>query len=248
MDSEVQEFKLKTALVCIAKNEDNYIEEWVNYHIKLGFDMIFIYENNWRCKLDHPQIVKIPFDGEVKQVSAYNNFVKIHGNDFDWIGFIDIDEFLVLNKDENVNDFFKRFNHMSGVAVNWVIFGDNGLDEVIDNEYSVLKRFTKRQSETNIHIKSFINMKKSKNFFMLVHNPNMKISNQSFQLFEGPFCNNCSTEFAQLNHYFCKTFEEFKEKADRGRADSPKNRNYDEFHHLNFNEVEDLTAYNFIYK
>ena len=94
MVSEVQEFKLKTALVCIAKNEDNYIEEWVNYHIKLGFDMIFIYENNWRCKLEHPQITKIPFDGELKQLPVYNHFVQINGNNFDWIGFIDVDEFL----------------------------------------------------------------------------------------------------------------------------------------------------------
>ena len=42
---------MKIALVCIAKNEDDYIEEWVNYHLKLGFSKIFIYENNWRCVL-----------------------------------------------------------------------------------------------------------------------------------------------------------------------------------------------------
>lgn len=34
---------MKTALVCIAKNEDNYIDEWIEYHLMLGFDRIFVY-------------------------------------------------------------------------------------------------------------------------------------------------------------------------------------------------------------
>jgi len=38
---------MTTALVCIAKNEDHYIEEWIAYHLKLGFDHIFIYAYNW---------------------------------------------------------------------------------------------------------------------------------------------------------------------------------------------------------
>ena len=37
---------MRTALVCIAKWEDT-IEEWCNYHLKLGFDKIFIYQNDW---------------------------------------------------------------------------------------------------------------------------------------------------------------------------------------------------------
>lgn len=39
---------MKTALVCIAKDEDHYIAEWIKYHTKLGFDEIFVYENSWR--------------------------------------------------------------------------------------------------------------------------------------------------------------------------------------------------------
>ena len=39
---------MRTALVCIAKNEDNYLDEWIKYHLKLGFSEIFVYQNNWR--------------------------------------------------------------------------------------------------------------------------------------------------------------------------------------------------------
>jgi hypothetical protein len=34
---------MKTALVCIAKDEDHYIDEWLLYHLKLGFSDIFVY-------------------------------------------------------------------------------------------------------------------------------------------------------------------------------------------------------------
>jgi hypothetical protein len=34
---------MKTALVSIAKNEDNYLKEWVDYNLYLGFNDIFIY-------------------------------------------------------------------------------------------------------------------------------------------------------------------------------------------------------------
>ena len=34
---------MKTALVCIAKDEDRYLGEWLAYHLKLGFSEIFVY-------------------------------------------------------------------------------------------------------------------------------------------------------------------------------------------------------------
>lgn len=36
-------YKLRTALVAIAKDEDNYLKEWVDYYINLGFSDIFIF-------------------------------------------------------------------------------------------------------------------------------------------------------------------------------------------------------------
>lgn len=34
---------MNAALVTIAKDEDNYINEWIRYNLKLGFSQIFIY-------------------------------------------------------------------------------------------------------------------------------------------------------------------------------------------------------------
>ncbi len=31
------------SLVCIAKDEDHYIDEWLDYHLKLGFTRVVVY-------------------------------------------------------------------------------------------------------------------------------------------------------------------------------------------------------------
>ena len=38
---------MKTALVAVAKDEDHYIDEWVEYHQKIGFDDVYIYGDEW---------------------------------------------------------------------------------------------------------------------------------------------------------------------------------------------------------
>ena len=37
---------MKVAIIAIAKNENLYINEWLDYHFKLGFDNIIICEND----------------------------------------------------------------------------------------------------------------------------------------------------------------------------------------------------------
>lgn len=56
---------MRCALVCIAKDEDDYIREWADYHLKIGFDDIYILQNNWRCKhaFESPNVHLETYDG-----------------------------------------------------------------------------------------------------------------------------------------------------------------------------------------
>ena len=237
---------MKVALVCIAKNEDNYIEEWVNYNVKLGFDKIFIYQNDWRTNLEHPNVVKFENDGINKQRECYSHFIQTSNSEYDWAAFLDVDEFLVLKKHKNIKDFINDYKEFPGIGVNWVLFGNNGLTKV-DGDYSLVKRFTKRQWSINQHVKSIVKL--TPRLTMDIHNPNTFVVDTNKNKFTGPFNLNGWDNIAQINHYFCKTQEEFQEKCDRGRADSPVyRRTMSEFEEHNFNDIEDLTAYNFFYK
>lgn len=241
---------MKIALVCIAKDEDNYIDEWIEYHKKLGFDDIFIYQNNWRYSKKKPNVIKIEFDGEEKQDLAYNEFISNYKGIYDWAAFLDVDEFLVLHKHKNIQEFIQDYKEYKAVAINWLIFGDNSNKSVIANEYSLLKRFTKRAKEPEAFIKCIVNL--SYDFYMTIHFPlNIEVIDTSFNKIklytnEGQLIP--IIDVAQINHYFCKTYPEFLQKIERGRADSKYKRTECEFNGFNKNEVEDYSAFNFLYE
>lgn len=52
---------MKSLLCAIAKNEERYINEWVNYHYSLGFDKIVIYNNNDSRDLVIPNVEVIDY-------------------------------------------------------------------------------------------------------------------------------------------------------------------------------------------
>ena len=233
---------MRVALVCIAKNEDDYIHEWIDYNKKLGFDNIIIYQNDWRFVIEDPTVIKLEFDGLNKQVLAYNHFIKNNLNNYDWVAFFDVDEFLVLKKHKNIKEFIQDYSDYEAIGINWILFGDNGHDSV-GEDYGVLNRFTKRQSSINPHIKSIIKL--TSNVVMDVHNPNCLWTNTDKKTNMGPFNKPGNDDIAVINHYFSKTKQEFLLKCERGRADSFTKRKLDEFEPHNCNDVEDLSAYNF---
>lgn len=237
---------MRVSLVCIAKNEENYIDEWIKYHLKIGFDNIFIYENNWRfnnSECYNNKILKIPFDGVAMQNNAYNHFIDNNSNNFDWCMFLDVDEFLVLKKHSDIKNFINDYKEYDAIGINWVAFGDNGLNLP---DKGVLKRFTKRQIGINLHVKSIIKMNPTTRM-LCAHNPNIEWIDTNKKIHTGPFNQEGDDSIAQINHYFCKTKPEFLQKVLKGRADTGAFRDLNEFDHLNCNEIDEYIACNFLY-
>lgn len=261
---------MKVALVCIAKWEENYIDEWIRYHKLLNFDRIFIYDNgnDWKpTSLVHTDkdVTLIPWSDAIakkmearnhRQTGAYNNFIKTH-QEYDWVLFIDCDEFLVLKKNKTIHEFIEQYNHGSQcIGIYTYLFGDNSHETVDGDNYSVLTRFTKRRERyipgvtPHFFIKSLI--KNSPDVTMLsAHtsqitpvdtsgNPVLDRRKKSSSYSEQGV-----NDVAQLNHYFGKTIQEYSRKIERGRATSHRRRTMGEFYHHNINEVEDYDALNF---
>ena len=128
---------MRVELCAIAKNEHNYINEWVKHYLKLGFDKITIYDNDnlsapfigdYIDKEFLPKINIINVRGIHKhcfQHECYQDFYK--NNKFDWCLFCDIDEFLVGV--DNIKDFLGRhyFKYFDQIRVKWLLFGDDDL-------------------------------------------------------------------------------------------------------------------------
>ena len=100
--------RCKVALVAIAKDEDHYLKEWVDYHLKIGFSEIFVYQNDWEYKngdINDPRVHLEHISGVGIQNKCYNDFINKNYEKYDFIAFFDIDEFLWLRNKNDVKDF-----------------------------------------------------------------------------------------------------------------------------------------------
>ena len=130
---------MKTLLCCIGRRENDYIREFVEYHKVLGFTNICLYDNNYDGEEDfHDVIGDYISDGyvilkdyrnrKVCQLDAYNECYKTYGNEYDWIAFFDIDEFMFINCNKTLGEYLARpeFNEYDMIHINWLLFGDGG--------------------------------------------------------------------------------------------------------------------------
>lgn len=239
---------MKTCLVCIAKNEDHYIKEWIDYHLKLGFDNICIYTNDWEFINDNSKIIKYEINGETQQFNAYNHFLINNNYKYNWAAFLDIDEFLVLKQHKSLCSFLESYKECNAIGINWAIFGNNNHTIVENNNYSVLSRFTRRNNENytiNQHIKTIVRLP-TNHRMVTPHALEGTWFNLNKEIRSGPFNQPVDWHIAQVNHYFTKSNEEFRIKCERGRADINQKREYNEYiNELYANDTEDTFALNF---
>ena len=158
-------------LVAIAKNEGRYIAEWIAYHLSVGIDRICVYVNDSSDstaplvgKLSRYYPVRLVVwpsaDRKSPQLEAYNDALTRFA-DTNWMGFWDIDEFIVPFGYKDVPDFLTRVPEgTSAIGVNTRSFGSSG---VTDPEYhSVLHTFrhcARPEHHANRHIKTLVRPK-----------------------------------------------------------------------------------------
>lgn len=249
-------------IVSIAKREKYYIEEFVKYHIGLGFKHIIIYDNEdtptYEKQLEHLsnfiKVIHIPFNnyGKGVQYIALEDFVErfLFKTNITHVAHIDIDEFITLKKHSNICDFIEKYivGDCKGIAMNWRMFGSSG--ENTRTNIPVTVRFKKCELQGNPHIKTLF-AKDSFIKFNTVHDVILKeghIKTTKGIVVKGPFNTEIDFTSIQLNHYKCKTLPEFRYIRQRQRADipGPTNENVDEeFKHYDINEMEEMTAHNF---
>lgn len=149
---------MSIAICGIAKNENLYVREWVEYHKYIGVEKIFIYDNNdidgehlEEVLYDYiPSFVEIinvrgiekestQEDGLILQNHCYVECYNNHKSEYDYMAFIDIDEF-INTRNKDINEVLSSYNNFDTLLLSWKNHGDNGLVRY-DNR-PVRERFT----------------------------------------------------------------------------------------------------------
>ncbi|KAL3794188.1 hypothetical protein HJC23_012895 [Cyclotella cryptica] len=140
------------AMCLIVKNETIYMDEWVDFHVALGFSPIYIYDNMLAPDLElalwyekrkdlHKHVRIIHFPITPVQVPAYDMCIKEDAKNSTFIALFDIDEFLVLKKHNNVIDFMEEHCQepkCGQLSVNWLMMGTS--NETVYQPVPVTKR------------------------------------------------------------------------------------------------------------
>lgn len=139
----------KTAICAILKNEHQYLDEWINHHLNVGFNEIYLYEDFGSKSHDiiadkysnvHLISLSTIFD-EIKylhnnkQTALYIYFYQNYKNVFDYTAFIDIDEFIMFEDGYGLQSLLNEYQNYNGIYLFWKMYNANG---IIDNPKSNL--------------------------------------------------------------------------------------------------------------
>ena len=240
---------MRTAVICIARLEGNYIREFIDHYRSLGFSNVIVCDNDHdddgedlpsiiQDYIDEGYVIMENWHNQVKaQMRCYTSLYEKYKNEYNWLFFVDADEYLVLPHHKDVSEFLSDKGDFECVMVNWMCYGDN--DQVYADYSKPLKeRFPKPlpfgikvqyNFSENMHIKSFIRGGLPHVYF--AGNPHCCDSNLKCCNASGQQCNNCPFQpidysTAYIKHYITKSLQEFIEnKCRRGTAD----RDYNSF-------------------
>lgn len=213
-------------LTTIIKNEHKFLDEWIQYHINLGINKIFIFEDiNSKShkdicdKYDNVELnsVKIFYEDDIQYISQITTFKKIlkfvdYQYIYDWCFYLDIDEFITFeNNDDSLEKIFTLYNDYDFVQLQWMNYNANNHIYSLDN---VIESYTEKCWFLQESIKNHSRNK------LAIHIKNYKnIMNNVFNHHHAKY-NYCKTNFDRnkdtlcykkiyIRHYITKSFEDW---------------------------------------
>ncbi len=236
-------FKISACL--LIKDEGRYLPEWLEWHAGQGVQHFYIYDNDSKIPVStsipetfQPQCSIVDWSGphHHTQMDAYADCLNRFGHETEWIAFIDTDEFLRVIDESKLPDFLSNYKDADAVLAKWVMYNANGLLE--DDGRPVRERFTQT---TDLYPHALPQCKAivraSRVSLMGPHLPipsdfPLRILDENHQQRYSGDSSLPANKIA-VDHYFTRSYVEWKEKMKRGSCDPNYARDYSWFLRLN---------------
>ena len=239
---------MKTAIYTVVLNEQDYLEDWIEWHLNLGFTKIFIFQDigsqshkeicdrypNVVLKpiLDlfddeeKPLVIKMKEEGKYRQ-SMYAKrgimWIKNNNPDIDWLFSLDADEYICPER--AFPSLLSAYNDLDGILIRWHNFNAAGrlkkpiYDKPIWEIYTQRCGYLKSDEKTKHYTKVAYNMKRVKEKLV-------------WGCHTIPSRNTATVDDIHINHYFTKSWEEWCNKLHK-RGMFCKYRKDEDFFELN---------------
>lgn len=265
---------MKVSLVSIFWNESKYLKEWIEFHLLIGIDKIYLVNNN---STDNYMTILQPYieNGKVILSNIYVDITKNQGghdnevllvkewvkemnrivgeSQEEWIIHVSTDEFIFPTKKDNIKDVLSQFpKNVGEISVNWVLFGNNGI-ELKENELLIdkIRKSSKDDEVYNLHVKPILRPEAIK-YIPSVHYSSLKPnyikvdSNNDSLNFKTPYeTKKFVCDELVINHYRFRDVSYSKEKIKIYELWGKSGRDYQ----MNlYNDVENLRIVKYVDK
>jgi hypothetical protein len=241
------------------KDEHN-IQEWIKYHLQMGFDYILIFDDMSsvpvNCCNEKIQIIRHHAQ-KVEYMNISIDFAKKRNCEF--LMYIDGDEYLYF-PNHDIQEFISKIPpNVISIYFPWLNFGSNGHNKVDDG--SCIYPYTKCSRKTHIICKPLVRVscvEKAKNPHEYNYSKQQTLENTLYAEFKkltkvGPKQHFLRSEVNKntycIAHYRTQSWEQFKKRKGRIRDDTGKhwefpfsmksNVPHPEFH-MDSNQIEFL--------
>lgn len=227
-------YKYSLCICSCFKDEAPFLKEWIDYHLLVGVEHFYLYNNN---SSDNYEEVLAPYiEGGIVELIYWphnhaqmkavkdcylKNRVMTH-----WLTHLDIDEFLCPLSVDNIQVLLEQYRKYPGIAIYWKQFGSNG---IINHDYAklVIEQYTQCWDRYSLMTKMVCNMDydiclsqldNPHNFKSeLFHIPVPPINQfKRIILFGIHIVPNTENNIIQINHYWNKSLDLFNVKQQRG--------------------------------
>ncbi len=238
-------FKYYCSICLIIRDENEYLEEWLEWHVRQGVEHFYIYDHGSKqpvseyiATLDKTISDKITvrdFGGshDFAQHEAYNDCLKRYAKESRWIGFIDADEMVRVKCGKKIPELLKYYESFAGLFMRWIVYDANG--QIKKSDKPLRERFT-HVTPTDIDDgigKTFVqpllikymnthNGYVYKGFYVVDEN-RRKVDDNEIRKYDS------TDDLVCVDHYYTKSYEEWLEKMRRGTCDPLYNRKYNDF-------------------
>lgn len=216
-------------VVAIARDEHRFFDEWLCYHRRLGVDHFFVYDDGPEADLKHylqPHAAYVTvidwhtlherFEGRNRQTKAYEHAAVNYAKPYDWVAFIDIDEFITIRGDNRIKPFLHSVRHAHAVSLNWHVFGHSGHYE--DPQGLVIETLTRRMREASRMVKTIVRPAAIREISS-PHAPRYKADTIALDGDGRRYVNRFiprGVPRAHINHYQCRSFSTWMRRVQRG--------------------------------
>jgi hypothetical protein len=220
------------SLVAIFRNENSWLDEWIQYHHALGVEHFYLFNDDEDSRVSDRILQPYVEQGLVEnlslkqlkeissvarqwlQLKTYEFVFQYAAGKTKWLAIIDLDEFMLPKQYDDLRELLVNYERYPALAMHWQIFGTSGSIKRPPTQINHLLYRAEENWWSNRYFKSIVQPERVlwEKLYDVHHFPcrDGETVNGNHEPVSGLQCD-VTTNVIQLNHYCLRSWQDFWE-------------------------------------